>query len=45
MQLRAATGEREPARDVQQPVAQPLGFGPGQFPVEEQRLGPNDQVV
>jgi hypothetical protein len=45
VELRAAAGEREPASDVQQPVAQPFGLGLGQLPVEDERLGPDDQVV
>jgi hypothetical protein len=38
-------GEREPGGDVKQPVAQPLGLGLGQLAVEDERLGPDDQVV
>jgi hypothetical protein len=34
--------EREPGGDVQQPVAQPFWLG---LAIEQQRLGPNDQVV
>ena len=45
MELGATAGEREPASDVQQPVAKPLGLGLGQLPVEDERLGPDDQVV
>ena len=45
VELGASAGEREPAGDVQQPVADSLGFGLGQFPVEDERLGPDDQVV
>ena len=30
--------------DVQQPVAQFLGFGEGEFAVQEQALGPGEQV-
>ena len=41
----ASSGEREPPGDVQQPVAQALGFGFGQLAVEDERLGPDDQVV
>ena len=41
----APSGEREPASDVQQPVAQPLGLGFGQLAVEDECLGPDDQVV
>ena len=44
-QLAAAAVEREPGGDVQQPVAQPLGLGLGELAVEQQRLGPDDQVV
>ena len=44
-ELGAAAVEREPSGDVQQPVAQPLGFGFGELAVEQQRLGPDDQVV
>lgn len=33
------------AAAVQQPVAQPFGFGVGEVAVEHQRLGPDDQVV
>jgi hypothetical protein len=40
-----ASGEREAGGDVQQPVAQPFGFGAGQFAVERQGLGPDEQVV
>jgi hypothetical protein len=45
VQLGAACGECEPARDVQQAVAQTLGLGRGELAVEQQRLGPGDQVV
>ena len=44
-ELGAPSVEREPAGDVQQPVAQPLGLGFGELAVEQQRLGPDDQVV
>ena len=37
--------EREPPGDVQQPVAQPFGLGLGELAVEQQRLGPDEQVV
>ena len=30
---------------MQQPVAQPLGFGRGELAGQEQSLGPDDQVV
>src|ERR1039457_3533000 len=43
--LGAPAGEREPAATVQQPVAQPLGFGLGEFAVEDERLGPDSPVV
>ena len=45
MELGAPSGEREPPSDMQHPVPQPLGLGLGQFPVEDERLGPDDQVV
>ncbi len=38
-------GEREPAGDVQQLVAQSLGLGLGEFSGEGECLGPDDQVV
>ncbi len=38
-------GEREAASDVQQPIADSLGFGLGQVPVEGECLGPDEQVV
>ena len=37
--------EREPGGDVQQSVAQPFRLGFGELAVEQQRLGPDDQVV
>jgi hypothetical protein len=30
---------------VQQPLAQPFGFGLGELAVEHQRLSPDDQIV
>ena len=45
MELGAPAREREPPSDVQQLVAQPLGLGLGQLPIEQQRLGPDNQVV
>jgi hypothetical protein len=45
VELRAASGERQPGGDMQQSVAQPLGLGLGELAVEQQRLGPDDQVV
>jgi hypothetical protein len=45
VELCAPAGEREPARDVQEPVAQPLGLCLGELPVEHERLGPDEQVV
>src|SRR4051812_19636889 len=44
-QLAAAAVECEPTGDVQQPVAQPFGLGLGELAVEQQRLGPDDQIV
>ena len=44
-ELGAAGAERQATGDVQQLVAQPLRFGVGQHAVEQQRLGPDDQVV
>ena len=44
-QLCAAAVERESGGDVQQSVAQPFGLGLGELAVEQQRLGPDDQVV
>ena len=44
-QLRASAVKCEAAGDVQQPVAQPLRLGLGKLAVEQQRLGPDDQVV
>ena len=41
----AASGEREPGGDVQEPVADSLRLGRRQFAVERERLGPDDQVV
>ncbi len=40
---RAAVGD--PGGDVQEPVAQPFRFGGGEFAVEEQQLGPGEQVT
>jgi hypothetical protein len=37
--------EGEPGGDVQEPVAQSFRFGLGEFAVEEECLGPDDQVV
>jgi hypothetical protein len=45
VQLAAACGEREPAGDVQQLVAQPLGLGLGELAVQQQCLGSDDQVM
>jgi hypothetical protein len=45
VKLAAAARECEPAGDVQQPVAQPLRPGLGELPVEDERLGPDEQVV
>src|SRR3954465_6911794 len=44
-QLAAPAVECEPTGDVQQPVAQPFGLGLGELAVEQQRLGPDDQIV
>ena len=35
----------KPASDVRQLVGQPLGLGLGQLTVEQQRLGPDEQIV
>ena len=43
VELRAAAGERETTGDVQQAVAQPLGFGLGQLAVEDECLGPDER--
>src|SRR5436309_2553849 len=45
VELGAAAGERESTGDVQQLVAQSLGFGLGEVAVEKERLSPDDQVV
>ena len=45
VELAAARGEREPGGDVEQAVADAFGFGLGEFPVEEECLGPDDPVV
>src|ERR1019366_9280022 len=45
VELRTAAREREPASDVQQPVTHALGFGSGKLAVEDERLGPDEQVV
>jgi hypothetical protein len=39
-----AGGAGESGGDVQQPVAQFLGFGLGEVAVQEQGLGPGEQV-
>jgi hypothetical protein len=39
------SGEREPRGDVKHSVAQSLRFGLAELAVEQQRLGPDDQVV
>jgi len=44
-QLRAAAVERESGGDVQQLVAQSFRFGSGEIAVEQERLGPDEQVV
>src|SRR3954468_13480754 len=44
-QLAAPAVECEPTGDVQQPVAQPFGLGLRELAVEQQRLGPDDQIV
>jgi len=45
VQFCATAGEREPGGDVQESVAQPLWLGFLKLAVEQQRLGPDDQVV
>ena len=42
---RAAAVECQPAGDVHEPVAKALGLGFGKLAVEQQCLGPDDQVV
>jgi hypothetical protein len=42
---RAPSGERQSAGDVEKPVAQSFRFGFGELAVQQQRLGPDDQVV
>src|SRR3954454_5174824 len=44
-QMSAAAVERESRGDVQQSVAEPFGLGLGEFAVEQQHLGPDEQVV
>jgi hypothetical protein len=44
-ELRAACVEGQAGGDVQQPVAQALGFAAGEFVGEQQALGPGDEVV
>ena len=44
-ELASSSVEREPSGDVQQSVAQPFGLGFGELAVEQQRLGPDEQVV
>ncbi len=44
-QLRVTAVKCESVGDVQQPEAQPLGLGVGELAVEQQRLGPDEQVV
>ena len=45
VQFRLAGMEREPGSDVQQLVAQPFRFGFREFVVEQECLGPDDQVM
>src|SRR5215218_4522707 len=45
VQDRLAGVEGEAAGDVQQPVAQALGFAAGELAVEAEVLGPGDQVL
>jgi hypothetical protein len=45
VQLAAASGEREPCSDVQQPVAHAFRFSVREFAVEHECLGPDDEVV
>jgi hypothetical protein len=42
VELRAASGEREPPGDVDDAVAQALGFGFRELTVEAECLGPDD---
>jgi hypothetical protein len=45
VELRLAAVERQAAGDVKQSVAQSFRFGLGELAFEQQRLGPDDQVV
>ncbi len=45
VELGAASGERQAPGDVQQLVAQALGLGLGECAFQQQRLGPDEQVV